>query len=634
LSRRYSELLMSEAPTTLVYDLETDGLLDTVSRIWTLVIGDPKSGEIVAYADQPGYPPLADGLARLKDCPRLVAHNCISYDYRVLEKLYPGTVRFEQQWDTFVVSRLLDPERKGHSLGDWGTRLNMPKGDHSDFSRFSEEMVKYSRQDVAITIEVFKRLWKGSKGWERAVALEFQVALAIALQETNGFRLDLDAARDLEAELRQEQVNLERRLQDIYPGMWVAKRKTSTLVPGIDNLKDAIFTPKTGKPTGKSEYVAGASFTKIEWLEFNPGSRQQIEARLRLRYGWAPKKFTAGGSAEINDAILNEIAVLYPEAKDLAAYFRVKKQLGQIADGDNAWLKLYRGEHPNARVHGRVNSNGAVTGRMTHFQPNMAQVDKKDLRMRAVWTATPGLSLVGCDAEGLELRMLGHYLQPYDGGEYITAVIDGKKEDGTDVHTRTQKLVGLHKRDNAKTLIYAYLYGAGDKKLGLIIIEDADEAKKPRPKGSLSALGKKAREKLQVGITGLGKLVGKVKNAHATRGHLLSLDGRKLTTRSAHSALNTLLQGAGAVVMKQALAIFHFEMMRGFDQVSPNFIGLGLFNYCANVHDEVQIECAPDFAEKLGTGFAACITEAGVRLGVRCPLSGSFQVGTNWKETH
>ena len=615
-------------------DVETDGFLPELTRVWCLAIADPRSEEVEVYADQPGYTPLVNGLARLKEADRVVFHNGLGFDFWAINKVYPGTLRFDQIYDTLVVSRLADPESKAHSLAAWGERMGFPKSEYlGDFQSFDDDLATYCGRDAQVGARTFRCLWKATRDWGEAVELEHRVRFVIALQEQNGFTLDIEAAQALEAELRQEQTDCEHELQKVFKPQWLAKvaGKQSVLFRGWDDMERAVKTPKVGKPAGKSKYVKGAPYCSVEYVAFNPGSKKHVEGWLRQR-GWKPRKFTDGGAAKLDATTIQEIAILVPEIKPLARYARVSKQLGQLADGDNSWLKMVT---PEGRVHGHVNTNGAVTGRMTHYQPNLANVDKKDLRMRAVWIPRDGWDLVGTDAEGLELRMLAHYLKPYDGGAFERMVLEGSKEDGTDVHSVNQRTVGLYKRDNAKRVIYALIYGAGDMKIGLIVIEDADEAGKPRPKGSPSAIGKKAREDLVAGIVGLSKLLTKVQRAHRKNKYLRGLDGRRVYTRSAHSALNSLLQSGGAIVMKKALALWHFDRAVTLELVDPGtFLVKGDWAYCANVHDEVQNECDPDLSKIIGQGFADSITQAGIELGVRCPLAGTFDVGENWKATH
>jgi DNA polymerase-1 len=340
-----------------------------------------------------------------------------------------------------------------------------------------------------------------------------------------------------------------------------------------------------------------------------------IAERLAETHDWKPKSFTPSGGPKIDEVVLSNLP--YPEAKQLARYFRVQKQLGQLSDGDNGWLKLVRGD----RVHGGVSSMGTATHRCSHFKPNMAQVDKKDLRMREVWVADEGQVLVGCDADALELVCLAHYLGKYDNGVYRDALLYGSKEEGTDVHSRTQKLVELPTRDEAKRMQYAYLYGASDRKLASISKEAGGPLKD----------GKEIRKRMDEGIDGLGELSEGIQK-RAKAGWFKAIDGRKITIRSPHSALNFLLQSCGAIVMKKAVQVFHYDLA-----VQNKLVVDGEpqgFSYVANVHDEVQFSSDPGIADAVGQTFASSITEAAVRLGMRCPLSGTYEIGANWKETH
>jgi DNA polymerase-1 len=245
---------------------------------------------------------------------------------------------------------------------------------------------------------------------------------------------------------------------------------------------------------------------------------------------------------------------------------------------------------------------------------------------------------VGIDAEGLELRCLGHYMARYDGGAYSNAVVNGKKEDKTDVHSVNQRAIRFNSRGNSKTFIYALIYGAGDYKLGLITYDDfTDEqrdrfnAKYPGKKQqglALTRLGKSRRESLMTNLPALGQLVQAVKAKVKSPGYLFGLDGRKLHIRAQHSALNTLLQSAGAVVMKKALVLFEASV------ASPLRSTGGIVEYVANVHDEFQIETEETHAEFIGKSAADCITRAGEHFNFRCPLAGSYGVGDSWRDTH
>ena len=298
-------------------------------------------------------------------------------------------------------------------------------------------------------------------------------------------------------------------------------------------------------------------------------------------------------------AELKEVAILIRD------YLMLQKRVAQI----ESWLEAVKAD---GRVHGKVITNGAVTGRMTHSSPNMAQIPNAGSvyghECRECWTVEEGNVLVGCDASGLELRMLAHYMK--DEG-YVRTVTEGSSKDGTDVHSINQQAAGLPTRDSAKTFIYAFLYGAGDAKIGSIVGGSAKE-------------GEKLKEKFLRKTPALARLIKDVKSAANQRGCVKGLDGRKIWIRSEHAALNSLLQGAGAIVMKKALCLF-------YDKIKENKWNVKLV---ANVHDEFQFECPPDIAELAGKAARMSIIEAGEHYKLRCPLDGEYKIGKSWKETH
>jgi DNA polymerase-1 len=569
-----------------------------MDRIWTIQLGTPDGEEVDIYADAPGFRPLSEAVSRLKAADQVVIHNGMRFDIHAINLIFPGTLRPEQVYDSLVVARLLNPAEKRNTLGDWGQRLGVAKGEYGgDFSRLDDELITYARQDIVTLRAVYRhqREILAKWDWQFAVWLENLFAYVISLQEQTGFELDMPLVSDLIGKLRQEQHDIEKELQKVFPPITHER-----------------WSEKTGKRLKDKVEV------------FNPGSGQQIARRLKS-LGWKPKKFTDTGIPATDEKVLS--ALPYPEAKPLLRYQRIQKMLGQI-EGDKGWLK-----HLNTatcRVHGAVNTMGTATGRCSHFAPNMANVDKKDKRMRQAWKSRAGMKLVGVDAEGLEFRMLAHYVAPRDGGVTIERVVNGKKEDGTDIHSANMKAAGLFVRDvGPKRGIYALMYGASDSKLGEIVLLDAKEGGQPRPKGNQKDLGAKLRRDLGKGTVGLDKLIDAVSSKAKAQKFIKGIDGRKIFIRSSHSAFNFLLQGGGAIAMKLALVIFHFERVPKLGWVYGRD-----FAYVANVHDEVQSEVRPELAEEYGRELADCIREAGVRLGIRCPLAGSFDIGNNWKETH
>ena len=650
----------------LVYDLETDGLLDTVTRVHCLNVQCRSTGRrwrfnAGTYAD--GTPTdrdgdIADGLALLDSAEVIGGHNVIGYDNRVLKKLLRWTPKAKVR-DSMVEARVIwtnlwdidsNAVAKGrrpawfskegllgsHKLKAWGARLGNFKGEYDGgWEHFTREMDDYCAQDNDTTCSLFDKI--DSKNYsQETLDLENQVAFIISLQEEHGFLFDADKAVELERQLFVRRAELEDQLRESFRPWYEPKRYKG---------QHDVFTPKKDNP--KLGYVAGVPFTKVVLQTFNPGSRDQIANRMTKLFGWSPVEFTEKGKPKVDETTLGTIDA--PEAKLLVEFLTVEKRLGQLSTGEYAWLKMLA---PDGRIHGRVNTNGAVTGRMTHSNPNLAQVPKvkvgKDgpllgyaggwgFECRSLFTVMRGRKLVGCDAEGLELRMLGHYMARYDGGAYAEAVVNGKKEDGTDVHTVNMRVVQLNSRDSAKTFIYAYLYGAGDHKLGCIVFDDMDEDRQaafnrrheagPARDRALARLGKKARARIEEGLPALGKLQ-KLVREKARRGYLKSLDGRLLHVRSMHSALNTLLQGGGAVVMKKALVIAY----RRFSE--EGWVHGREYAFVANVHDEFQKEVEEQLAERAGQIAADSIREAGVAYGLKCPLAGAYQIGLTWADSH
>lgn len=663
--------------TTLIFDIETDGFLKDFTDVWCVVVKDVETRIRTSYYGSPAH--IRSAIEHLATADRLIGHNIVNFDVPALNlwasrrKLHAPKLDWRKSFDTLVVSRLHNPERRGHSLESWGVELGFPKQPHADFSKFSFEMLARCENDVELNDLIYQRLEPAVRDWGLSIWLEHCVAHIVGLQMQNGFPLDVTRARELLAILTQRQHDLQTKLVAVFP---------PRLVPHKE------FTPK--KDDKKRGYVKDAPCTQLKWEEFNPGSRIQAADRLEKKYGWKPEKFTDGGATEISEAVLSELE--YPEATLLLEYLVLEKKISQLnsepkKDGSGGgWLH----HEKNGRVHGYVNTNGAVTGRMTHSKPNMSQSDKDPqwyfelasilgveakaltkaqklagyrneipgLRpmMRALWGPGPGRVLVGCDAEGIELRGLGHYLARWDDGTYARMVDEGKKDDKTDVHSVWMKRLQMYDRDQTKRVEYGWLYGAGDAKLGSLIIEDAIAAKQYTPEGtpwlfetktnkkgvekivplSRTAIGATVRLAIQ-NVPGIGELIAQLNYAYKSRGWLKGLDGRRVRVRSIHSILNTLLQGFGGIVMKMALVLYH-DAVTGEIGLLPGpslgWIHGREFAYCVNSHDEVQQEVLPEYADTAGSTFAWAIAEAGRRLNIRCPLKGAYAIGNNWAETH
>lgn len=610
-------------------------------------------------------------------------HNIQDFDIPAIQKLYPwfkpqGLVR-----DTLIMSRLMyadmkdadfrQEKKKGkgrwikthlfgrHSLESWGARMGFWKGDYgqireaegkklglkgSDLVKYvwghwSQEMQDYCEQDVEVTHHLWMKLIR--KGFsEESIQLEHDVRRIVSRQERYGFLLDQVKVSALHATLAQHKHDLEVQLQkEFKPWFRNLGRKQPTVdrkvsqkhLPILGYEKDRKGNFKVSKKTGeqipiyvKCEYSTDAPYTEVKLVPFNPGSRFDIADRLKRLYGWKPEEFTADGHPACSEEVLSKLP--YPSTKVLNEYLMVQKRIGQVAEGKEAWLKHVT---TDGRVHGRVETNGAVTGRMTHSKPNMAQVpgihDKKTGALlpygrecRECFTVPKGKLLVGCDADALELRDLAGYMAIYDGGAYIKTVLEGNKANGTDMHTLNAKALGCS-RDVAKVWFYAFIYGSGDENLGNILGVTSSKA-------AAVKAGKLSRAKFLKALPALGKLSDAVQKKARTQGWLKGLDGRILMVRSAHASLNTLLQSAGAIQMKRALVI-----------LDNNLQALGLvpgvhYEFVANVHDEWQIEVDEDKADLVGTEAANAIRLSGEYYKFRCPLAGNSEAARNWAETH
>ena len=457
------------------------------------------------------------------------------------------------------------------------------------WGNYNPEMLSYCENDVDLNVYLYKKLLAKNYS-QRAIDLEHDV-FNVCLQQTEfGVAFDVKAATKLYGILCEKRAIVERELVETF-GSWIAKDKE--------------FTPK--RDNARLGYKAGCTMTKVKVIEFNPGSRQHIASRLIKKYNWKPVVYTPAGTPQVDEKVLSTLK--YPEVPKLMEYLLVNKRISQLAEGRFAWLKLEK----NGRIHGRVNTMGAISGRCTHSTPNLAQVPSINSEFgkecRELFVASKGMSFVGADASGIELRCLAHYMARWDGGAYVDEILNG------DIHTANQKAAGLPTRNQAKTFIYGLLYGAGNQKIGEIV-------------GKGAHVGKKLRDKFMAALPAYKNLVERVKAVAQEKGFLIGLDGRQLIIRSVHAALNQLLQGAGAVIMKQSMINFHSVMK------SKGFTHGVEYKQVLFVHDELQCECLPEIAEIVGESLVEGMRMTTQDFNMKCPIDGEFKIGINWAETH
>jgi DNA polymerase I-like protein with 3'-5' exonuclease and polymerase domains len=569
----------------LIFDIETDGLLDEVTKVHCIVTQCTKSGVQWKFHGDT----LEKGVALLRKAPEIGGHNIICYDIPVLEKLYGFDYKGEV-FDTLVASRLIYPNLKekdilkrtvdnrligSHSLKAWGQRLNYNKGAYGEqedaWTEFNPEMLEYCAKDVALNVKLYEMIQR-KRYPEEPMQLEHDMAKMLFQQERVGFPFDVEAAQKLYTQLSARKLEIENELVD-------------TLEPTIIELK-----------------------TKTKTIPFNPASRQQIADRL-MKKGWEPKEFTPSGEPKVDEKILAGIDM--PEAKLLTEFLMLNKRLGQLGNGKQAWLKLEK----KGRIHGRVNHMGAVTSRCTHSDPNVAQVPSGTAAFgkecRQLFRAPQGYSLLGADASGLELRCLSHYMHRYDGGQYAKEILEG------DIHTANQMAAGLQTRPQAKTFIYGFLYGAGNEKIGEIIGKGAKE-------------GGQIKKRFLAKTPALKKLTDAIKlrleSQHGEK-FIKGLDGRLIPIRHPHAALNTLLQSAGAIICKEWYRTIE-KMIRAKGYTTEEVA------IVAFVHDEVQIIVKEGLEAEIGEITKKAIKKTEERYGFKCPLDSEFDVGRSWAETH
>lgn len=630
----------------VITDIETNGLLDTTTKFWCGWIYDSYTDLYTGYTDLKEYWNAIDWYGRHDY--NIVFHNGILFDIPCLKKLMDDGFSFDPRdcvLDTLVLARLIYSNIKdtdvglmrsgklpkalygSHSLKAYGYRMGELKGTYGEqedaWDKFTPEMYEYNKQDVVVTHKLFMKLM--AKGYPlKAIQLEHDIAWVMAKQERNGFVFDKDAAVKLYSELSGKR-------QVLYENL-VSKGGSWTVYKG-----DKIYK----RDNAKRGIKAGVPYPQYEEVTFNPNSRQHI-AKVLMDRGWEPTEMTPTGAPKVDEETL-KTAKGIDLTEDILEYLLINKRIAQLAEGDNAWLKLMKEDEDGyTRIHGSVNPNGAVTGRATHAYPNVAQVpagrSPYGEECRSLFRVPTGWYEAGIDASGLELRCFAHFLYPYDHGEYVNEILNG------DIHTHNQKMAGLPTRDQAKTMIYCMMYGGGDGKLGEVINGTAKDGKalKERFFNAVPAYKELCSDIERTLITssewvgGVNKVTWR-KRAHPDNSNLsithsiLGLDRRVVYVRSPHSALNTLLQSAGALICKKWVCLVEENMRKagykhGWD---------GDFALMAWIHDECQIACRTrEIAEDCVRIAQESMRQTQEFFKFNCQLDTEGKIGSNWYSCH
>jgi DNA polymerase-1 len=590
------------AKRTVVCDIEADGLLYNVTQIWCIVCKDWDTGEIFKWTP--------DNLNEFSEFASTVnqwiGHNFIAYDARVLKKILNIKIKPLHVTDTLLLSRLQKFTRK-HSLAAWGEHLGFPKGNYEDFSKYTEEMLEYCVNDVELTYKVAVALKSEGRerGSEEASKIENLVTNLLEDQHELGFALDVPKADALFAHLNNEANTLSEMILDVSPDLPI---DLGVIEP---RYKKGGELSKIGLKVYGTDYeCVGGPFSKIGWEVFNLKSAKQKVKRLEPF--WSPYVPTKSG--ESWKICPENLATIYDDApqelKALGEYAMLTARAKEV----EGWLDALRSDD---RVHGDVLSTGAVTHRMSHRSPNMANIPSsgspygEECRSCFITDKPDTHVILGCDASGIQLRILAHYM---DDPDYTHEVLNG------DVHTTNLIAMGIPKgelidgqytsRPIAKTFIYAWLLGAGDTKVGQII-------------GGTSEDGRRVKDTFLANTPALATLKLKAAKA-AGLGRMVGLDGRKIEVKSEHYALSCYLQGGEAVVMKYAMILWHhWVKQRNLDA-----------RQVAVVHDEFQLEVRKEQADEVGELVRKSIIQAGKHFNLKCPMDGEYKTGLNWAETH
>jgi hypothetical protein len=650
----------------VVSDIETEGL-SNCKKLWICGGKDLTTGEVTRF-DNCHEDPVAKAAAIewYKEADLIVGHNFLSFDAVQLNSLLkPRLIDPKKIVDTLLISRLIDYDisipkgaKNRHSLQAWGTRLGDYKGDHNDWTQWSTDMVEYWYQDIEVSQALYKHfssvIW--NPDWRKSLRAEHDLQIELVRAKHYGFQFDSNKAEFLLNAVQVQLKQLEEQFRvDFPPKMTLV----NTIKYRVKQDGEEMASVKKAKEKYDLTQKDGDDLLCFNWIDFNPGStKDRIDALWEA--GWKPldktktaynfERMSVGDPYGKNKKPITK--EMYKEKSDNF------KRYGWTVSEDNLstlpddtpegpktlarWLTLegrrsslveWLGQvGSDGRIHGTINNIGAWTGRCSHNNPNTANIPsvfhgepktaveevKKqyDSHLRACWTTPSGSYLVGTDADGIQLRVLADYLWRYfDADQYARAIMEGRKENETDIHNVNKHALGLNHatRDMAKTFIYAWLLGAGVAKTAQILKVNQRQATE-------------ARDNFVKSIDGLAKLKNKLIPAVSEQGYFTGYDGRKVKVPSAHKALAGMLQNAESILMK-------YTLLRWTDEARKLGINFKLVGF---IHDEYQTEVigTKEEAEALGKLQADCMLEVGQELGFKIPTPGSFDVGKNWLDTH
>lgn len=627
----------------VAFDIETDSL--NPSRVWVIVTQEVGTKEPQVWTE-----PYNDFIEYAQTVDTWIAHNGLSFDMPVVNRLLAPVIDPHSVVDTFVCSRMINYSGyRTHSLEEIGKSLREYKGEFNDWSQLSDEMIEYCKQDVRVTLKYWDRIKSTveSEQWAAAIEAEHKFALVCEDMHNNGFKFNRAFAENVHWDITTKLASLEQTFMEAWPSSLQEVNRLKYRVTNEGTLYSTVLRAMDRYPSTR---VEGGDLVCYDYVEFSPASPQQRIDKL-WDAGWQPTEKTKGHY--LHDLKKREIIMAsgkeaWQERKDKYERYGWTCNEGNLstlpstapeaASALAQWLTLNGREkalserlrecEDDNRIRTKFWHIGAWTHRMSHSSPNLANISspfhgdpvtavdqvkhRYDAKMRQMFTVDEGNFLVGADAESIQLRVLAHYLRNDD---YVHAIVSGDKAEGTDIHNVNRRALGLDylTRDHAKTFIYAWLLGAGNGKVASILSCPLGRAKE-------------AVQSFVENTRGLGELKSGKIVRDARRGYFEGLDGRYVVNDSEYLMLAGYLQNGESVIMKHANLLWRERAdAEGIDYKQVNM-----------VHDEWQTEVigSEDSAHRLGELKCLALEETGRRLGCYCPMAGEYQVGTNWLDTH
>ncbi len=613
----------------LVYDIETDGLFAEVTKIWCIVAVDiANNNKVYSYSDHDNdLPSIAEGLKLLQSADVLIGHNIIGYDNVVIKKLFNIDLSFNtvKNLDTLIMSRVFNYARPGgHSLKNWGKLVGDDKISYDDWTQYSKEMLEYCIQDVMVNVKIYHAVMKEFKATHKVnplisngLRIEHEIAHINTEIRSDGWNFDMDKA----LATRQRMDDEMSRIRGILEPMLGKRKVLIDKEPKTPKFKkDGTYQATTVrmltdyfghevKPEDTHLMAAGTPFQRTKMEQIELGQTPLVKEWL-LTQGWKPDEYTR---KKINGKWVNQgpkftstsLKAFGELGEMIDSYYTIRNRIAVL----EGWIENVE-KAGDGRLHGDMFTIGTPSFRCRHSGiVNIPSVNAAwGKEMRELFKADDGHVLVGADSAGNQLRGLCHYV---NNEEYTDIVING------DQHQRNADALGCS-RPQAKSFLYCYLFGGGDAKLGQCITDKLDAGR-----------GRKARDDFAKSITGLAEIREKVESEWRYKEHrqgvgwVHGLDGRPLFVPAEHQCLNYLLQCAEGITCKAATVYAYKKIKEQGLRASIRIF----------YHDEVQISCHPDDADKVKEIAIAGFREAPKEFGVDC-MDGDGIVGNNYAETH